>query len=152
MTKRRAVYILAVTILVVTVAVVCTLPTTFGRFVRSFSVNDSAVVAKFDVVITVPEEFDGGFEQNDYQHSFFEREGQMVFDFTVTNNGEVDVNCNPYIIGVLYSILVSGEPRNEFIVKAGESVEFQLVIVAFNLTKGTTEADFIIDVEQYIGE
>ena len=150
MTKQKVLYILSAIILVAVVA--CTFTITLGRFTRSFSADDSAVVAKFDVVITVPEEFDGGSEQNDYQHSFFEREGQMIFDFTVTNIGEVDVNCNPYIIGVLYSILVSGEPRSEFIVKAGESVEFQLVIVAFNLMKGTTEADFIIDVEQYIGE
>jgi len=150
MTKRKVLYILSA--IVLAAVVVCTFPITLGRFMQSFSINDSAVIAKFDVVIIAPEEFDDSSEKEHYQHSFFDREEKKNFDFIVSNNGEVDVNCAPYIIGVPYSIFIAGEPQSEFIIKAGESVEFQLVIVAFNLTAGITEAELIVDVEQYMGE
>jgi hypothetical protein len=149
MKKRKAMYIWTAAILAA--VLVCT-PITLGRFMQSFHLSDSALVAKFDVVITMPEEFDNSSDKNHYQHSFFDREEMTVFDFTASNNGEVDVNCAPYIIGVPYSVFISGQSQSEFVVKAGESVDFQLVIAAFNLTTGITKTEFIVDVKQYIGE
>ena len=126
------------------------IPNTLGFMLQRFNGINSASAAKFNIVITTPNEFDTISENNYYKHGFMEEGEIKSLNFSVSNNGEVDVLCIPYISGnVNYHLIVSDEIKNEFALKIGETKDFQIVIMSDGLNAGVTHASIFIDVKQF---
>ena len=140
---KKTVYIPALLLLLAAVA--CTAPGTFGKFLHAVTGSDSAFAAKFDIEVTAP----GALNSSDYQHYFPMPGDEVSFVFSVRNNSEVAVICRPYInSGIVYRVLVGGEPQSEFAVGIGETVDFQVVITSGGLSVNITEASLLVDVQQ----
>ena len=146
--KRQAV-IYAVGIFFLCLAVSITAINTFSKYVHSNTVTDSAVVAKFDITIIAPGEFDSVSGNNPYQHLFYDGDETISFNFKIINNKEVDVICAPYISNNIgYKVSVSGKSCESFIVKAGDTVSFKMTIMPTGLSEEATLATLIVDIEQ----
>ena len=149
-TKRKLLYVII--LLILTSVTIYALPKSLGSFVQVVTRQDSASAAKYDVVITIPNEFNMISDNNHYSHSFLTKDEMKPFDFKVTNNGEVDVLCTPYINDTIaHLIYVDGETVAEFVVLAGETITFQLLIVAIDFDAGVTQTEFFVDVQQWKG-
>ena len=125
---------------------------TFGMFSRSFIVTDSAVAAEFDVIITAPKEFWSEHGESDFEYHFRSDIDIQGFVFQVTNNGEAEILCKPYINSdITYRIYVEEEACTEFIVAANETVSFWLVIAPDGLDTNVRNAELFIDIRQMEG-
>jgi len=125
---------------------------TLGRFAHASVLTDSAIAAEFNVVITVPEEFQ--FEQDEHilEYHFLSDADIRGFRFWVTNNGEVDVLCRPHINNnIIYRIFVDEDACIEFVVKAKESVDFWLAIAPSGFDTNIKDAEFFVDIQQVEG-
>ena len=118
---------------------------TFGKFSHSFTATDSALAAKFDVIITPPEEFNA----EGFKHHFLSDSEVKGLHFRVYNNGETDVLCAPYITnGVKYRVFILGIEQTEFILKTKETINFQLLIAPDGLDGKLKDAELFIDIKQ----
>ena len=125
---------------------------TFGMFSRSFVMMDSASAAKFDVKIMAPEEFWPGQDKSDFEYRFLSNMDIQRFAFQVTNNGEAEILCRPYINSdITYRIYVEEDARAEFIVAANETVSFWLVIAPDGLDTNVRNAELFVDIRQMEG-
>jgi len=125
---------------------------TLGRFLMTSSLTDSAAAAEFDVLITAPAEFLTEQGEGVFEYRFLSAIDIRGFGFSVTNNGEVDVLCRPYITGgVFYRIYIDGKECAEFAVTAGEAVDFDLAIAPDGLDTNIRNAELFIDVQQLKG-
>ena len=70
---------------------------TLGIFSRSFVLMDSAMAAKFNVIITAPEEFWPEQGDSNFEYRFLSEMDFRGFVFQVTNNGEAEILCKPHI-------------------------------------------------------
>ena len=124
-----------------------------GKFSRSFMMDDSAVAAKFDVVITAPEQFFVEQGEGVYEYGFLSDMDFQELSFQVTNNGETEILCKPHINnGITYHVYVAEEMCIDFIVPAKETVSFLLVIAPDGLDTNIKDAQLFIDVKQVEGE
>ena len=122
---------------------------TLGMFSQSSVASDTAVAAKFDVIITPPEEF--VIENNEvlFNHWFLSDFEIKGLNFKVYNNGETDIICTPYINDdVKYRIFVSGIERKEFVVKTKESLIFLVLIASDGFSALSKDVKLFIDVRQ----
>ena len=127
-----------------------------GRFTSSILLADSAVVSKFDVIITPPEELMFNQGESVFEYDFISNSDTKSFEFHIFNNGEADVICTPGITNnIHYKVLIAGEEAEEFIVKVKEGVSFQLLIEPHGLSGSVTsrtDAMLFIDIYQTEGE
>ena len=122
---------------------------TLGRLSRAFILTDSAQSAKFDVIITTPEEFWLEQGENLFEYHFLSVTDVRCLNFQVYNNGEADILCTPHINnGVKYRIYISGTEYPEFIVKSKETVNFQLLIGPEGLNTTIKDAELFVDIRQ----
>ena len=122
---------------------------TLGIFSRSFVLTDSAMAAKFDVMITAPKEFWPQQGDSNFEYRFLSEMDFRGFVFQVTNNGEAEVLCKPHINSdVTYRVYVEEEARDEFIVAAKETVSFWLIIAPDGLDANIRNAELLIDIQQ----
>ena len=125
---------------------------TIGKFLQAFTVNDSAVAAKFDIVITAPDEFGTEQDENLFEYHFLSDIDIRGFNFQVENKGEADVLCQPHISNdIVYRIYVSEEECTKFAVDAKETVNFWLFISPDGLDTNIKDADFFVDIQQIEG-
>ena len=125
---------------------------TLGKFAHSFIKTESATAAKFDIVITTPEEFVTENGITSFENYFHSNYDVKILEIHVYNDGETDVLCTPYITdGIFYRIFIDMEERTEFVLKPKESETFYIGIGAFGLDTNITEAGFYIDVQQIEG-
>ena len=146
--------IVAVTLLILALMVLSlgTVQGTLGKYSKSFPLTDLALISKFDVEITAPEEFVPAQGGEFLELQFPSSTDTKAFSFQVSNNGEVAVVCTPHINnGVEYHILVSGAACTEFVVNAQKTVNFLLVVGAGGLGGNIKEAKFSIDIKQLEG-
>ena len=130
---------------------VTTIPQSLGMFSRVLKTYDSALAARFDVIITAPEEFISEKGENLFECHFITETDIRNYHFTIDNNGEVDVFCTPQISdGIEYKVYIGGESIKEIFVKAHESVNFQLLIAPSGLDTVIKDAWFFVDVEQIV--
>ena len=136
-------------ILVVLMAGLLTLTSTFAKYVHKTVTADSATVAMFDIEILTPYELSNISKENPYHHSFSEKWQSQILDFGVTNNREVNVICSPYFDeNIPFIILIEDEQYESFIIETGETVYFQVVILADGLLAEEAAANLILDIEQ----
>ena len=122
---------------------------TIGRFSQAFFVSDSALAAKFNVVITATEEFTEEQDENLLEYHFLSALEIKGFDFQVFNNGEEDIICIPQVSNeITHRFFISGVQCSEFIVRAKETVNFRLLIAPDGLDGNTKEAAVFIDIQQ----
>ena len=144
--------IFAFIISIITVFSLGTLQVTMGRLTRSSVLTNSAVVAEFDVVITDPEEFSIERGETIFEYYFLSDIDIKGLSFRVSNNGEANVRCMPYIDdNIAYRIYVEGEECAEFVVAANESVDFWLIIAPIGLNASIKSAELFIDIQQAEG-
>ena len=125
---------------------------TLGIFSRSFVVADSAMAAKFDVIITTPTEFESEQGESNFEYHFLSDIDIQGFVFQVTNNGGADILCKPYINSdITYRIYVEGEAVTGFHVAANETVSFWLLIAPDGLDTNVRHAKLLIDIQQMEG-
>jgi len=142
--KRNVVCIL----ILVFLTIVCKTPDTFAKLLETIVIDDSAVAAKFDVSITIPDELNKALEYN-YEYYFSLDEENKSFEFKINNNSEVNVICTLYVEGYTqYEILISDEPQNEIFLGMGENADFQLIVYSDGLSTDITEISFLIDIQQ----
>ena len=146
--KRIAVFLMAA---VATLAFAMT-QGTLGRFSRSFLSVDSAAAAKFDVSITTPDAFWPEQGERVYEYRFLSGTDLQELAFQITNNGETDILCRPYISnGVTYRVYLAGEECGEFAVASGKTVDFGIVIAPDGLDTNIKNAELLIDIQQREG-
>ena len=125
---------------------------TLGKFSLSFIASDSALAAKFDLIVTAPEEFKSEQGENLFEYHFLSDTDVREFHFRVDNYGEADILCRPHITnGIEYSICVEGKELSEFAVRAKETAYFQLFIAPDGLDEKIKGAEFFIDLQQIEG-
>jgi len=121
----------------------------FARYLYSFTGTDSAMVAKFDFEIIPPAEFVSVSSDDPYIYSFSGSEETKSLSFKIINHKEIDVICTPSIdSNVQYEIFVLDTACENFIVRAGEEVEFQVVVLAEGLSEEAIVATLLLDIEQ----
>ena len=125
---------------------------TLGRFSKNVLLSDSAVVSKFDVIITAPEEFVGEHSENTFEIDFISGTAARTFSFGIFNNGETDVICTPGVNNnIEYSVLISGAETDDFLVKPKETISFELIIKPDGLSANRMDASLFIDIRQTEG-
>ena len=125
---------------------------TLGIFSRSFVAIDSAMAAKFNVIITPPEEFWQSQDENNFEYRFLSDIDFQGLVFKVTNNGEHDILCAPYINGdITYRIYVGEEAVTAFPVAAKETVSFWLIIAPTGLDTNMRNVKLFADIQQTEG-
>ena len=125
---------------------------TLGRYLKTLMAADSAPVARFDVIITAPEEFKSEQGENFLEHYFISNTDVKAFALQVYNNGEADVLCIPHLSSdTSYRIYVSEMECAEFLVKTKETVDFWLIVGADGLDTNVKEAKFFVDIRQVEG-
>ena len=125
---------------------------TLGKFARSFMRSDVAKAAKFDVEITGTEAF--WWEQGErvFEYHFLSGTDIQGLSFQITNNGETDMRCKPYITnGITYRVYVAEEVCADFVVAAKETVSFWLALAPNGLDTNIRDAEFFIDIQQMEG-
>ena len=145
--------IIATTLLLILfILLMGTIQETLGKYTRSFVFTDSALVAKFDVSITTPEEFWPNQGEYILEYHFLSAIDIRSFTFQIHNNGEAEIICIPYINdNILYRVFISGVESPEFFVKPKETVEFQLLMAPDGLDENIREAELIVDIRQVEG-
>ena len=142
----------ALTILVILLLLLGITHGSLGKFSRSFIMIDSAVAAKFDVVITPPEAFSMVQGDGVYEYRFLSDTDFQRLAFQVTNNGETEVLCRPHINNdITYRVYVGEEMCSDFIVPAKETVNFLLSIAPDGLDTIVREAQLFVDIKQVEG-
>lgn len=122
---------------------------TLGKYVQSHLVRDFAVAAKFDIVLTVPDEFRAEQGKPSFDYRFLSPTDIKLLHFQAYNNGEVDVLCIPSISSdIKHRIYLLEEEVTEFIIKAKETVCFQLLIGPEGLDTNEKDVQFFIDIQQ----
>ena len=126
-----------------------TIPESWGNFRHRVILRDVARMAKFDVTIVAPDAFErpvGGF---DFEHVFlYEAESKTLY-FQIRNQGETDILCTPHMDGgIEYMVMLLEGETSQFLVKAGESVDFAVVIFGKGLNTDGTDATLSIDIQQ----
>ena len=145
--KRNGFYVLFFTALLLFCVVSITF--TFAKLMYTTIMSDSAAVAKFDIDVIAPAEFDYASFENPFEHSFSGKDQSLIFHFEVTNNAEVDVICTPYFDNeVPYYILVDEIVHENFNLDIGETVSFQVVVLADGLGVEATLSNLILEIEQ----
>ena len=125
---------------------------TLGKFSRSLILADSAMAAKFDIIITHPEGFFSEQGENLFEYYFLSATDIKRLTFQVDNNGEADILCRPHINnGIEYRVYVAEEEHPEFIVKANDTVNFWLFIGPDGLDTNVKEAELFVDIRQMEG-
>ena len=125
---------------------------TLGRFSKSFMTADSATAAEFDVIITAPKEFWPQQGEGNFEYHFLSDIDFQGFAFQVTNNGEAEILCTPYINnGITHRIYLEEEVVTNFIVAANEAVSFWLIIAPDGLDINIRNAEFFVDIQQIEG-
>ena len=125
---------------------------TLGRFSRSFILTDSATAAKFDVIITAPREFWTQQGESDFEYLFLSDTDIQGLVFQVTNNGETDILCKPYVNNdITHRIYLKEELVTEFTVATNETVSFWLLIVPDGLDTNIRNVGFFVDIQQLEG-
>ena len=149
--KNRAVFY-ALSIFLICLAVSFTALGTLGKFVCSFTGTDSAEAAKFDIEIIAPEEFAFISDDNPYQYSFSEQDETKELDFKIINKKDVPVICTPYIDNHEgYEVYAAGSPCGSFIVEAGKTVDFKIIIMTAQLNENAQSAALVLDIQQFQG-
>ena len=144
--RKRKIFSFFFTAVLLTV-LLTTFHTAFGKFLSGTISDDSASVAKFDVIITPPKDF--GLSENPFEYYFVSGNEIKSLDFVAYNNGETDVVCYPHINnGIKYIMFVSKNEQSEFVIKTKETVNFQLFIFADGLSGKLKEAELFIDLRQ----
>ena len=122
---------------------------TFGTLSRAFIVSDSAEAAKFDVIITAPEEFWPEHGESDFEYHFLSDTDIQGLVFQITNNGETEILCKPYINSdITYRIYVDGEAVAEFCAAANETISFWLIIAPDGLDTVVRNVELFVDIQQ----
>jgi hypothetical protein len=148
LSRQNVIYILILVFLII----VSITPHTLARLLKTSVAEDSAVTAKFDVNITMPNELNSELG-NEYEYYFSLGEENKSFEFKINNNSEVAVICTLYMEGdIQYKILIADEAQNEIFLSAGESANFQLVVSSGGLSTDITEVSFFTDIRQAEGE
>ena len=125
---------------------------TLARLAKTVLMSDSARAAVFDVVVTAPEAFWPEQGESTYEYYFLSAMDIQVLVFEVTNNGETDVRCRPYIDGgIVYRVYVAQVPCTEFVVRTNETVIFWLGIGSDGLDTNIRDVKFFIDIQQVEG-
>jgi len=125
---------------------------TLGSFARGSAMLDSALAAKFDVIITSPESFRPEGDERIFSYHFISREDIRALSFEVYNNGEANVICTPHISeGVIYRVFILGVETSEFLVRAKETVRFNLLIGPEGLDTNIKDAELFVDIRQTEG-
>ena len=128
------------------------MPETISRLTKALAVKDSAATAQFDVVVTPPKEFRTGDDELNFEYRFITSSEKKKLTFTVANNGETDVICTPHLTGNFdYWIYAKGEDLFEFVVPAGETVEFEVHIKLVRLSTEAQDVQFNVDIRQAEG-
>ena len=150
--NNRKLTLLVLLILVILILSLGLIHGSLGRFSRSVLLSDSAVVSKFDVIITAPEELTFGQSGNVFEYDFISASEVKSFDFYIFNNGETGIICTPGVTnGVNYKVLISGTQTWDFAIGAKEGVSIQLLIEPQGLNAGRTDAVLYIDIHQSEG-
>ena len=125
---------------------------TVGRFSRAFVPTDSATAANFDVIITPPKEFWAEQGTSIFEYHFLSGTDVQELVFQVTNNGETDILCEPYInSNITYHVYVEGEVCTEFHVEANETISFRLIIAPAGLDTQIRNVELFVDIRQIEG-
>ena len=125
---------------------------TLGKFSLSYIATDFASAAKFDVTITAPEVFwsEEGISGFEY-HFLFDTDFQGLA-FQVTNNGETEIRCTPYINGAItHRVYVQDEVVTAFNVAPKQTISFWLVITPDGLDTNAQNAKLFVDIQQAEG-
>ena len=139
-------------LVVLLILALVTVQLTLGRFIEGFSLQDSARAAKFDVVVTAPDEFWPEESGEVFEYYFLTEVDSWKLAFQVSNRGEADVRCEPHINqGIVYRFYIDGESCTEFVVVAGERVEVWAIIVGIGLDTSVTNAQLFFDITQVEG-
>ena len=126
-----------------------TIPESLGKFRHAGILRDAMRMAKFDVTITAPDAFLQPIDGLDFEHIFFSEAENRTLYFQISNHGEMDVFCTPHIDnGIEYFVILPDGEASQFLVRAGEDVEFAVVIFAVGLDRNGTEAVLSVDIEQ----
>ena len=129
-----------------------TIQSTLGRFLRSNILTDSAKAVKFDVDIVTTEAFLAENGDTIFEYRFLSETDIQGVAFGVTNNGETDVVCEPYISGnITHRIYVEEGICSEFIVSPGETIDFWLIFTPDGLDTNTVDTAITIDIQQVEG-
>ena len=140
-------------ILFLIVSVLFTTASTFAKYVQRAVIEDSAVVAVFDVQISAPEELEGTSSEAPFLILLFETEETKSFLFSVENKSEVSIVCRPFISNdVTFEVLVAEESCESFFVGMGESIDFQIVISTEGLNRHSKEATLVVEIYQAEGD
>ena len=122
---------------------------TLGKFSTSIVLSDSAIVSRFDIIITAPEELMSEYGESTFEIDFISGTDARTFCFDIFNNGETNVLCSPGVNNnIVYSVLISGINTDDFIVKPKETVSFELIIKPDGLSTNRTDVSLFIDIRQ----
>ena len=131
------------------VFVILSIPDTFARFLRSSTSSDAAKVAEFDIELKTPMVLEGISQGNPFDVQFSEKGQNTSFEFAITNNRQVVVQCIPFFDeNVNYQIIVEGEAVERFVVGVGEEISFTIVIYSDGLKAFTLATNLIVQIEQ----
>ena len=125
---------------------------TLGGYAKNNTIEDEAYASKFEVVITPPEEFSIEGNESFIEYCFLSMYDIKALNFQVYNNGEVDVICAPYIDeDIFYRVFISEVEQSEFVIKAKETISFQIYIGSNGLTTTEKPAKLTVDIKQFDG-
>ena len=149
---QRQKFLAAALILIILVLSLGIMQGTLGRFSRASLMRDSALAAKFDVIITAPEEFRTEEGEKLFSYHFISITDVKLLNFQIYNNGEADVICTPYVSGgIMHRVFVSEIESPEFIVKVKETISFQLLIGPTGLDTNIKDVELFVDIRQMEG-
>ena len=150
MIKNNTIPIFLLIIIVLLLSIVLTIAFTFAKQIYTTIMSDSAEVAKFDIEISAPYEFDNISAENPFELSFSDIEDWTAFDFVVTNNKQVPVVCTPSFSdpNISFHLFIAAKEYEELYINVGETVKFQVIVVPGGLTIEETFATLILEVEQ----
>ena len=152
-TRKKNQIILFWAIISLMSASLLTFSSSSASFAWLIGASDAGTVARFDIDIIVPEELGYASAENPYQYVFGLNDETMLLAFTVVNNSEVVVVCEPEMSnGVKYSVWVGEIACKSFLVDIGESVDFQVVVTPNGLNGNAIDTTLILDVQQAGGE
>ena len=125
---------------------------TMGILMRSVVLEDSASAAKFDVITIAPKEFWSEQGNDIFEYHFLSDTDIQSFIFQVSNNGETEIVCKPYMDSdITYRIYVEEEMVTEFIVAVNETVSFWLAISPDGFDTDIRNVEFFVDIQQMEG-
>jgi len=151
--SRGKSFLFCVSTIFLLVGIMFTMVNTFAKYVKRVTKEDSAVAARFDVEISVPEELESAFDDVPFSIFFTEKEQTKAFTFSVENKSEVSIVCRPFISeDASFEVYVSEKLCESFFVEMGECIDFQIVITTKGLNKHSKAAALVIEISQAEGE